>query len=507
MDILNTDVLITGAGPSGLMLACSLSLQNIDFIIIDKAIEKPINSGALVIHAASLEILASLGLLQIILSEATTVSTARISNDSGKEHSFDLSTFQGITNSYPALILLEQYKLERVLKEYLLIRGKNVLVGNSLQSIEVTPHNIRSKIAGIDLTNTNIRSRYIVGADGKNSIVRELSNIPFTNYRHKDPIFITDYEGESPVKCGDIFFTFSRKGSFGIFPLKDNYIRLDGSIPGLTDKGDKITPDDIKEFLPASVNIEKINWFSIFYGNHLLCDSFRFGNIFLIGDAAHTHNPLGGQGMNSGFQDAINLGWKLAYVINRTMHQKILETYNNERRPVVEKIMHDSSFIFRHVTDFNSSRLNIRLGLTSIILKLGAFLFNSNYIKSKFYKGISQLWVKYKSPLTIGSSSNFKYKTGSLFSHYHMPQGLIHYTNYKLLIFSKAPQTTNYPELTPFPIDIISIVESPENEEIFGRLNITKDVYLLLRPDNYIAMVSNKLQISRIIRYFKDLIN
>jgi 2-polyprenyl-6-methoxyphenol hydroxylase-like FAD-dependent oxidoreductase len=507
MEILKTDVLITGAGPSGLLLACYLSLHHIDYIIIDKVLEKPENSGALVIHAASLEILASLGLLDNILSEATIVNTVRIIVDSVKEHSFDFSNFTGNTYPYPAIILLEQFKLERILKEFLISRGQVVTSGNSLNTIEVTPDFITSEITRTDLTYTFIRSRFIVGADGKNSTVRELSNIPFRKYRHKNPIFITDYQGESPVKSGNVCFSFSRKGSFGIFPLNGGYTRLDGSLPGLLGSGNKITSEDFKKQLPASVKIDKINWFSVFYGNYLLCDSFSFGNIFLIGDAAHTHNPVGGQGMNSGFQDALNLGWKLAYVITGRMHHSFLETYTSERRPVVEKIMQNSSFLFRHITNFDSFRLNVRMWLTPLILKLGAYLFNSNYIKAKFFTGISQLWINYKSPLILNSSSTFKYKAGSLYRIYDMPSSVMNHTNFKLLIFSKIPQNTNHPELSPFPLVVINIVKSAENEELYSRLKISESAYLLLRPDNYIALMSKKLQLNSIVKYFKDLAN
>lgn len=502
MEGIKTDILIVGAGPSGLMLACLLIRQGTDFIIIDKATEKIKNSGALVIHAASMEILSSLGLIEKVLRESTTVTKARLKINEEKVYSFDISAMDNTNVSYPAMILLEQFKLEEILTSYLESAGMNVLKGNSLHSVHPDSGINTSLVLDDKEAEYSIVSKFVIGADGKESKVRELMNIPHKSYRHQNPIFIIDYEGEAGESPGEISFSFNSTGSFGSFPLKSGYFRLDAAIPGLLKGNDRITFEDIRDYLPKNIRMNKVRWFSVFYSNYLLCDTFRSGNTFLIGDAAHTHNPVGGQGLNSGFQDALNLGWKLSYVIKGLMHENILDTYTTERRPIIKKIMARSDFIFRHITDFNKTKVEVRLQLTTLALKLSRILLYPQQLRTKLFEGISQLWISYSSQLILESPGSKKYKAGKLLRYQNLPVGYMFYYNYKLLILSKNHTEPNHPILKPFPLDIINITDLPDNRSLIKKIDNHK-LYILLRPDNFIAMVTDKLEVSRIIKYFK----
>lgn len=497
-----TDVLIVGAGPSGLMLACLLHDHDINFIILDKATDVKRSSGALVIHASSIELFHQLGIIDSVLSMATRVNTISFSlkHNPEKKHSVNISSLSGKYN-YPSIILLEQYKLEGILREYLWNRGKRIQ--NTLFLKYQTEGKTVNAIVTDSDGNKTIKCKFLIGADGKESLIRSLANIPYTKESDERPIFIFDVIGKSPAAINEMFFSFSKKKSFGCFPLKSGVIRIDGYIPEINHV-DEITPELIFPYLPSEIEIDSIKWFSVFHGNHLLCKTFSANNIFVIGDAAHTHNPVGGQGMNSGFQDALNLAWKLAFVIKGTANNKLLDTYSEERKPVVEKIMNSSRRIFRLVTAKKKSINFINQIFFHSAVSLISILLKNRHFRQQIFLNVSQLWIKYKSSLVLKGSINRRLRPGMLFRVSLIEHAIIKSTNFRLLVFKKIETLQNYHELKSFPIEITEVTKI-DNPRLFHEYHIRENTILLLRPDNFIVFVTSELDIGKLQCYFRRL--
>lgn len=502
---LRTDILIVGAGPSGLMLACQLVKYGVDFVIIDKVREKFRSSGALVIHAASMEIFNQLGILQQILAEAMPVSEIKIEFNSKEKIVTGLSRMAVDELNYPPVILLEQYKLEEILIRFL--EERNVRVRSmTLVSFRYIGYCIQADCMIDELQRETILIKYLVGADGKDSMVRKVSGFRFENRRDELPVFIMDFEGQTPVNENEMFFSFGNRLSYGAFPLSHNKYRLDGSIPGLRNHEGRMDYNLPAGMLAPAVTIHKLDWFSVFRSNYLLCDHFSADRVFLIGDAAHTHNPVGGQGMNSGFQDALNLSWKLAYVLKGYASPGILQTYTAERKPVVKRIMDISSLLYRIITSDHYFAAFARTRLAPLLLRLLMRLMKYRVVRNYIYNGISQLWIRYRGTLIAGNKKISPFTPGKLINPGKWGIDGISSVNYRLIIFSKSPGQQNYKELDSFPLEINEVALSGVNKT--GKANdIREDTCILLRPDNYIAMVTEKPDINRIVRYFKGIKN
>ena len=202
----DVDVLIAGAGPAGLMMACQLLLHNISFRIIDKKASPAIHSGALILHARTLEILDQMGLVEKAVEKGIIARSINIRFNSKKIEHIDISKLGVGVSRFPFFLMLEQWQTENLLKEYLTGKGLSVESNTELVSFtnedELVTSQIKTTGGEIEL----IKSRFLIGADGNNSIVRAQLNIPFHGKTHKPRLFITDCEARLPLPGQEIFF-------------------------------------------------------------------------------------------------------------------------------------------------------------------------------------------------------------------------------------------------------------------------------------------------------------
>jgi hypothetical protein len=293
----------------------------------------------------------------------------------------------------------------------------------------------------------------------------------------------------------------------GVFHLKDSIIRLDGTLPESLTKKDKISIEDITSILPQSISIKSIRWFSVFKVHHLIAGTFMRRNCFLIGDAAHTHNPVGGQGMNSGIQDAANLSWKLVYVIKGIFGPNLLHSYTRERRPKVQIIMKASRFLYDFITFKSTFHKMLWLGtgkLNTIILK--KLLSNINF-NSYLSKSISQFWIHYDSELVIQDKKVKGPRPGERFRFDFIPEKVARELLHKVLVFTCEPVTIDYIIPETLPISFMTIERTSENLDLFNALDINISRTYLLRPDNFIAIAVEGIQLDLVINYFNSFIN
>src|SRR5215471_6091758 len=328
---MDTDVLIVGAGPTGLMLANQLARRGVRVAVIDRSSGPAQQTRAMAVHARTLEIYEKLG----VASKAVALGKigggvnawaegqhkARIPfNEMGK----DVSPF-------PYVLMLGQDDNERILGAHLERFGIAVQWNTELISLEQQRSRVVATVKKPDGTFAKIEARYVAGCDGGRSAVRELNGIGFPGAPYEHVFFVADTEATGSMRPDELNAYLWREGFHLFFPIRGaNRWRVIGILPEpLRGKPDLTFADLLPNLTQeAGVDLEfkACDWFSTYKIHHRRAERFQLGRCFLLGDAAHVHSPMGGQGMNTGLQDAYNLAWKLALVIAEQADAALLDS-------------------------------------------------------------------------------------------------------------------------------------------------------------------------------------
>jgi 2-polyprenyl-6-methoxyphenol hydroxylase-like FAD-dependent oxidoreductase len=346
-----TDVLVVGAGPTGLMLANCLAKLGIEVVIVDGKAGPTTESRALGVQARTMEIYDQLGMIDDVLAESYTADAIVPGYGSRTFGAISLTKLGSTLSPYPRLYVLEQSKNERLLVDNLRAHGVEVTWNHSLTALAVTPnakHPVRATIGPDEIVN----ARYCVGADGASSLVRKLRNIDFAGKTNQHSFYVCDATGVQGLVPDRINLRMAVDDFLLTFPMgPDNHQRLLG-IVRTKEADDLILEESVRHRLSDafSVTYGRSTWFTTYRLHHRVATRFRDGPIFLAGDAAHVHSPVGAQGMNTGLQDAHNLAAKLADVIQNRAHDACLDLYEAERRPVAERLVSTTDRLFETIT-------------------------------------------------------------------------------------------------------------------------------------------------------------
>jgi 2-polyprenyl-6-methoxyphenol hydroxylase-like FAD-dependent oxidoreductase len=331
----NPRVLIAGAGPTGLMLASQLALRDVPFRIIDKAADHTTQSRALVVQARSLEIFDQMGLAQEALhlgERATAVSVFVNGHRALRMALGDVGV--GLT-PFPYLLMLEQSKTEQILNAFLAHRGYAVERNGELVDFTQDADAVTAIVGHVRGGEETVRTDWLVGADGVHSSVRHKLCIPFAGKTYQESLFVLDCKVDVGIRRDEMAIALADRAFAGFFPLPNGRFRVLGTVPAGQEEKEHLTFEDVApgfaERTRMDVQLQDPEWISMYRSHHRVVSTFRKGRSFLAGDAAHIHSPVGAQGMNTGLQDAYNLGWKLALVAQGRAHEELLDTYNDER--------------------------------------------------------------------------------------------------------------------------------------------------------------------------------
>ncbi|MFA6086146.1 FAD-dependent monooxygenase [Mucilaginibacter sp.] len=408
----HTTVLIVGAGPSGLMMAAQLLRNGVQPVIIDTRLGPTNQSKALAVQARSLEIYRQLGVIDKVISGGKQAGGVTL-NEDGKQVATLLVQDLGNTQTlFPFIHLYEQSKNERILLEYLTQACCPVYWETSLTTLKQNKDSVTVTLQNGETT-ANLNCSYVVGADGAHSVVRKQLGIHFSGDTYQHKFYLADIKLGNDFD-GDIVNLFLSKKDFaGFFPLpEERLFRIVASLPDeLEDKQD-LSMDDVMPYLNTTtatdIKVEQVNWFTIYKLHHRMADKFSDQRCFLVGDAAHIHSPAGGQGMNTGLQDAYNLAWKMAAVINGQIKENILTSYAVERIPVARELLNTTDRIFNIITSRSWFSGLIKRYIMPKALKL--FWSNKN-LRETFFKRISQTSINYRDSkinLQLGSVTSIK---------------------------------------------------------------------------------------------------
>src|SRR6201994_2856997 len=330
-----SDVLIVGAGPTGLVLALWLTKAGARVRIVDKTAGPGTTSRALAVQARTLELYRQLDLTDEVVARGHRVPAGNFWIKGERKARIPLEDIGKGLTPYPFMQIFPQDEHEKLLIERLEALGVAVERQTELVSFAESADGVTARLRGPDGGEHEHRSRYLAGCDGARSRVREIIGTGFPGGTYRQVFYVADIDGEGPALDGELHIDLDQADFVAIFPLAgEGRARLIGTVRDeRADHAETLTFDDVSKHAigQMKVSIRKINWFSTYYVHHRVTQHFRKGRAFLAGDAAHIHSPAGGQGMNTGIGDAINLAWKLASVVKGRAPATLLDSYEAER--------------------------------------------------------------------------------------------------------------------------------------------------------------------------------
>jgi 2-polyprenyl-6-methoxyphenol hydroxylase-like FAD-dependent oxidoreductase len=331
-----TEVLIVGAGPSGLTLAAALRQRGVEVVVIDRAAEMASTSRAAVIHARTLEVLDAVGVTEELVSRGSIVPRFSVRDGDRALITID---FDGLPTDHPYTLMLSQDQTEAVLRGRLEELGVEVHQSCEFASLQQDAGGVKATLAD----GRAIHAQYLVGCDGMHSAVREHAGIGFTGAAYADSFVLADVVLDWDLDAAEVMLYFAPSGLVVIAPLPGGRHRIVATVDDAPEAPDRafiqaLLDERGPKRRPARVG--EVAWSSRFRVHHRLADRYRDGRVFLAGDAAHVHSPAGGQGMNTGIQDAIALAERLSGVLRDGKSDAALDRYESERRPVAAQVVH-----------------------------------------------------------------------------------------------------------------------------------------------------------------------
>ncbi|MGF1479317.1 MAG: FAD-dependent monooxygenase [Cyanophyceae cyanobacterium] len=520
---LKTDVIIIGAGPTGLSLAVQLIRYGIDFVIIDRKEGITDLSKALVVHARTLEIYEQVGLAQQAVAGGEIVQKGALMHEGKITGRLDFSDFGAQLSPFPYMLVFEQSKNECLLYEYLQHHGQEVRWQTEVGNVEQNADGVKAVLKAANGETNTVEARYLVGCDGASSPTRHFLGLPFEGSTYPRLFYVADVEMEFPADEATFYAPLAQNSFVLMVPMQGKkHWRLIGNMPEYNDWDEPdVTFADIehkvKQLVMRPLEILTVRWFSSYKVHTRHAEPFSVGRCFLAGDAAHIHTPAGGQGMNTGIQDAYNLAWKLAFVLHGKAKTSLLDTYNEERLANAKQLLRSTDQFFDvaagHQWYFRLFRDTVLPSLASVVTRFDG-------AREFLFELVSEIGLNYRhSSLSQHQGSraerlrhrHFEVKAGDRMP-YFLVNGASVYDSlrapkFHLLIFTDGEHSVQ--ELQPklnqeygHWLDYTVIPLYPRVVELFG---LSQPFQVLLRPDNYIGMVSTSLSWKDLKTYFSNL--
>ena len=526
---MDTSVLIAGAGPTGLMLANQLARRGVGAMLVDRHSGPAQQTRAMAVHARTLEIYAKLGIAERALELGCRSSGANMWAAGKRMARIPLGDMGRSVSPFPFVLMLGQDDNERIMGAHLRQWDMAVHWNTELVSFEQGAEHVTATLKQPDGSTRKVTAAYLAGCDGGRSTVRELSGITFPGAPYEQVFFVADTEATGAMVQGELNVYLWRDGFHLFFPMrgKDRW-RVIGILPRKLRGGKEVSFDDlsadIRDEAGADLVFKECNWFSTYRIDHRVAEKFRDRRCFLLGDAAHVHSPMGGQGMNTGLQDAYNLAWKLAFVVKGQAHPALLDSYEAERLPVAQRLLETTDRAFTLLVSEGPLAALLR---TRILARMAAVAMSFERARQLAFRTISQTGIAYReSPLSknLPGLPDGAPRAGDRFPWLQLslqadgpPEDLFQKlddTRYSLIVSGQPAPSPEALEALGFGetpglhlglhLDLYMIPEHAGNARELARAHINGPAFYLLRPDAHIGLAGMHLEPAAVGRYLAD---
>ena len=411
------DILIVGAGPTGLALAAQLRSFGIRARIIDRALDRAHESRALGVQARTLELLQRIGLGDALVARGNPSARLMLHVDGRVVGEAELGAFGGSDSKYPFVLFVSQAETEQLLGDHITTHGVSIERGVELVSFEPNVNGVDCLLRHGDGRSEDVRVRYLVGCDGAHSAIRKGAGIPFEGDAYLQDFLLGDVEADVSPELSfapnTLHPCIGRHGIAIFFPLGKpttwRVIAMSGAAAAAVRTGAASVDKPLTSELPLAelqavvdgatgggVQLRDPAWLAHFHLHHRQAAHYRNGPVFLAGDAGHIHSPVGAQGMNTGIQDAWNLGWKLALVVKGLASPRLLDSYEAERWPVGRTLLRFTDRIFSALVRSLSDNAIASWLRRTIAANVLPGVLTSTRLRSSGFRFISELGIRYR---------------------------------------------------------------------------------------------------------------
>jgi 2-polyprenyl-6-methoxyphenol hydroxylase-like FAD-dependent oxidoreductase len=490
-------VLIAGAGPTGLVLALCLTRHGVPVRIIDNDSGPGFASRAIALHARTLEFYAQLGIADEVVARGLKMDRIHLRRSGKSFAEISLKDMGHSLSSYPFMLDFPQDDHEQFLVETLKKAGVEVDWNVTFKTLTQRDTAVR---AVLDKAGTEeiCDFDYLCGCDGARSQVRKVLNINFPGGTYEQLFYVADVRTNT-VHVTDGLLNLGKAKFAFMMPVRSSGMhRLIGFVPHVLEDKVDLSFEDIRPSVEdlLRVKIADVNWFSTYRVHHRVAETFRDGRCFIAGDAGHVHSPAGGQGMNTGIGDAVNLSWKLAHVLQGRAPSSLLDTYEAERIPFARTLVATTDRAFRGLA---STGIGGRLFRTLILPYLVPRLMRSAAFRSLAFRTVSQIRIAYRaSALSEGRAGRVQgghrlpwvaFEGGDNFAALKSLDWQVHVYGRASAAFLSGAAAMNLP------------VHQFNWSTAAKSAGLQQDAVYLIRPDGHIAVASQKQDATRLQDY------
>jgi 2-polyprenyl-6-methoxyphenol hydroxylase-like FAD-dependent oxidoreductase len=497
-----TTVLIVGAGPTGLVLALWLTKLGVRVRIIDKTAEPGTTSRAIAIQARTLELYSQVGLSADVVERGLPISGINLWRGRSNVAHVEFGPMGEGISPFPYALAFGQDEHERLLVERLAAMGVNVERRTTLIRFDQDANGVHALIKGPAGEESHFQASYIAGCDGAHSIVREVLGTSFPGGTYSGLFYVADVIASGLSSSPEVHVELDEAEFLAVFPLKGaGQLRLVGPALMGEDSGHReLSFADIDERVIGNLklSITKVNWFSTYKVHHRVAEKFRVGRAFLLGDAAHVHSPVGGQGMNTGIGDAVNLSWKLAAVMRGEFPASLLDTYEPERQSFARRLVATTDRAFTFVT--KQGRL-ARVVRTRVVPAIAPWFFRSLAVRRLMFRTVSQVSVNYRRMSALSSGAAGSVQGGDRLPWVGAERGADNFAplsslKWQLHVYGNPHNgIADVCEELKIPLHVFSW--KPGMKEA----GLVRDAHYLVRPDGYVALADPSADSERLREY------
>jgi 2-polyprenyl-6-methoxyphenol hydroxylase-like FAD-dependent oxidoreductase len=496
-------VLVVGAGPTGLVLALWLARLGVRVKIVDKAAQPGTTTRAIAVQARTLELYAQIGLADAVVARGRKAVAASLWVAGNRVARALVGDMGAGISRFPYALIFSQDEHERLLIDRLAEAGVEVDRGTELLGFEEDAGRVLARLKRPDGGAEECAAAYVAGCDGAHSAVRETLEVGFPGGEYAHLFYVADVEASGEVMNGDIHVGLDVNDFLAVFPLPhERRARLVGTVrPAAERPHEDLSWNDVSQRVIAwmRIDVERVNWFSTYRVHHRVAARFRRGRAFLLGDAAHIHSPVGGQGMNTGIGDAVNLAWKLAAVVHGRADASLLDSYEPERIAFARRLVATTDRAFTGVTSPGAIARRVRL---DVVPRLIPLLFRFAAVRRLMFRTVSQTAVNYR------GSSVSEGRAGGVHGGDRLPWVKAHSNgdednfarlaslDWQLHVYGEAsPGIRAVSESRGLPLHVF-----PWRREI-GRTGLRRHAVYLVRPDGYVGLADAAGDAARVTSY------